>query len=103
MTNLTKTEQRVIAGMKLAQRAHDTDLAENGQPFEDITVSRTLLQSIDGITIAARACPPPGRAPSQYRIWLALDKLAAKGIVEKTSVNGMGGGFALYKLTEASA
>lgn len=102
MTRLSKTEQRVLAGMRLAQRAHDSELEEHGQPFDDVKVGRRLLQSLRGVVRDARICTVSGRKPGEIEVCDALAKLIERGLVEKDTVEGMGGGFTLYALTETT-
>lgn len=98
--SLTRTEHRVLAGMKLRDAANADSIAE-AQRHTDERISPHTLQGLDGIVTSVNIARWGGRRSSEREVYGALQKLVAKGLVKSDRLEGMGGALTLYQLVEA--
>lgn len=95
---MTKTETLVLRAIKLADEVAARDY--KGTPFEVAEGTRFLL-GFQSIKIAANVLAT--RKAPESNLYTALQKLVARGLVERSDTRGMGGGFTLYQRTTKEA
>lgn len=101
MTKLSFTETRVLQAIELSEQVARRDYENAGWEARggDPTPQHWLL-GFDSIKLSARIVANR-RKSSERDLYSALQKLVARGLVEKSTVRGMGGGLTLYIRKEA--
>lgn len=92
---LTKTESRVLRALRLIEQTEVERINEAARvfgldPYNGEGVLAGFLTAVETVTI--------GRRSSELQISDALNRLAGRELIEQTTVNGMGGSLALYRL-----
>jgi hypothetical protein len=89
----TKSEARVLRAIELLDRVARDEYANH--PDEDVRAQTRFLHSlrsiVDGVAVVST-----GRKSSDMNISRALDNLVRRGVIERSSVAGLGGGMTLY-------
>lgn len=98
----SKTETLVLQAIKLADQVAARDY--EGTPHAVAEGTRFLL-GFQSIRIAADVITRGvgRRKAGERNLYGALQKLVARGLVERSDTRGMGGGFTLYQRTEKNA
>jgi predicted transcriptional regulator len=104
MTKLTKTEALVLKAMRLRDAAAvediQRDIDRGWVTAAELRHTDRVLQGVQPITAMCKYVAT-GRKPGKLSVSDALQKLVARGLVERSDARVMGGGFALYIRTEA--